>query len=40
VYEVAEDSMKRASAECKVVNGGEGDIAVTVDDTWMRRGLV
>jgi hypothetical protein len=32
--------MRRASAECKVVNDGEGDIAVTVDGTWMRRGLV
>ncbi|XP_033609332.1 uncharacterized protein LOC117282712 [Cryptotermes secundus] len=36
----AEDSMKRASAECKVVNDGEGDIAVTADGTWMQRGHV
>jgi hypothetical protein len=40
VCEVAEDSMKRASAECKDVNDGEGDIAVTVDGAWMRRGHV
>jgi hypothetical protein len=32
--------MKKASAKCKVVNGGEGDIAVTMDGTWMRRGHV
>jgi hypothetical protein len=32
--------MKRASAECKVLNDGEDDIAVTVDGTWMRRGHV
>jgi hypothetical protein len=40
VCEVAEDSMKMASAECKVVNDGEGDIAVTVDGIWMRLGRV
>jgi hypothetical protein len=33
VCELAEDSMKRASAECKVVNDGEGDIAATMDGT-------
>jgi hypothetical protein len=33
VCDVAEDSMKRAYAECKVVNDGEGDIAVTMDGT-------
>jgi hypothetical protein len=32
--------MKRASAECKVVNDGEDDIAVTVDGTWMQHGHV
>jgi hypothetical protein len=37
---VAEDSMKNASAECKVVNGGEGDIGVTMDGTWIRCGHV
>jgi Zn-finger nucleic acid-binding protein len=32
--------MKRAYAECKVVNDGEGDIAATMDGIWMRRGHV
>ena len=40
VCEVAEYNVKRASSEYKIINDGDGDVAVTVDGTWMRRGHV
>lgn len=38
VKSVAEDSMQEAGKECKEINKGDADIAVTNDGTWMRRG--